>query len=234
MPIFTISLKGGKALLVGQQPITLGNEIPVDEHLQSVLGIALVRLILEPIALLIPARQQPCPRGRTDGRGDVALLKGDAPLADGIDVGRLDELAAIERDVVLAEVVRQDDDDVGALRTVGRGQRGEVVLLGRDHFLIEGDGHVVSSQRPEPEGEQCGQREDGKDDEGTFHGVKAKGWVLGRKVFRVSALTRCGIIAKAMNSLRSVASFLAMTLRASSLRGRNDRSNLYHFQSVLF
>ena len=64
-------------------------------------------------ALLVAAGQQAGARRAAVRARDVALRAADAVLGDRVDVRRRDVLAAVDADVGVAEVVGQDDDDVG-------------------------------------------------------------------------------------------------------------------------
>src|SRR5262245_47512619 len=64
--------------------------------------------------LLVAAGHQPGPRGAALRCADVALGAADTARGEGVYVGRGDVLAAVDREVAKAEVVDEDDEDVGA------------------------------------------------------------------------------------------------------------------------
>jgi len=87
--------------------------------------------------VLVAAGHQPR-AGRAAVRpGDVAVTEAHAVLGERIDVRRRDVLAALEADVGVAQVVGQQDDDVGLLRLALRAGRlsagqGEFAVLAND------------------------------------------------------------------------------------------------------
>ena len=80
---------------------------------QAEVGVAAHRVELPAEAGLIAAGQQARARRAADRVRHVALLEQDAAARERVDVGRLDHLAAVDPDVGRAEVVGEDQDDVG-------------------------------------------------------------------------------------------------------------------------
>ena len=65
------------------------------------------------LPLRVASRHQAGTGRAADGRGDVAGLEPDAAAGEFVDVRGVDDLAAVDADVAVAEVVGQDEDDVG-------------------------------------------------------------------------------------------------------------------------
>src|SRR4029453_10397516 len=93
----------------------------------------LVELMAEPC--LVAAGVQASPRGAAVGTRDVALRAANAAFGDGVDVRRRNVLAALDADVGVAQVVCQDDDDIG----LGQGGRSQNQRC--EESIGEGSGH---------------------------------------------------------------------------------------------
>ena len=65
------------------------------------------------LALLIAPEREPGARGCTDARRDVGVVEADALGRKMIQVRRGDVLASVEADILPAEIVGDEDDDVG-------------------------------------------------------------------------------------------------------------------------
>lgn len=78
---------------------------------QALAGAAGIELVAEP--RLVPARQQPGPRGRAVRTGDVAVGEAHARSREGVEVRCQDVTAAVETDIGVAHVVADDEQDVG-------------------------------------------------------------------------------------------------------------------------
>jgi hypothetical protein len=89
-------------------------------------------------------------RGGTVGAGRVAVRQPQALAGQAIEMGRMEDRMAVAGEVAMAEVVGQDDQDAGPLRTRRH------IGLGRDHSYRDGceqgphqfSVHRVSADRP--------------------------------------------------------------------------------------
>ena len=76
--------------------------------------------VLDAYALLITASDQGCAGGAAEGAIGVALRKAHALGGETIDGGRADVFSAVTGEVGEAEVIGEDEDDVGGLGWRGR------------------------------------------------------------------------------------------------------------------
>jgi hypothetical protein len=99
-------------------------------------------------AMLIHPAHQPRPRRRAHAMRRVAIREAHTILRDAVDVRRRDVLAAVHADVRIAEVIGEEDDDVGTLRSEYRGQQDEGSEEGDEsRFHSEVFGSVLFPQR---------------------------------------------------------------------------------------
>ena len=71
-----------------------------------------------------PAGEQRGAAGRADARGDVEIGEAHALAGHAVEVGRADARMAVATQVAVAQVVGQDDDQVGQL--LGPHRRGRI------------------------------------------------------------------------------------------------------------
>ena len=86
------------------------------------------RVELVAVSLRVAAGHQPGAGRAADRGGHVAGLEAHARGAQGVDVRGLDDLAAVQAEIAVAEIVGEDEDDVGlALLVVASGVAGRVL-----------------------------------------------------------------------------------------------------------
>src|SRR6185312_17143742 len=69
-------------------------------------------------AILIAPGDQRGPGGRTDRRIRIGLEQAHTVRGDAVDVGRFEVWTAVARDIGVAQIVREDEDDVGTRRSL--------------------------------------------------------------------------------------------------------------------
>ena len=153
--------------------IAAREEILEDVVLEAVPRVAVVRLELVAEALLVAAGHEARARGAADRRGDVALRAGGPFAPDRVDAGRRHP-AVVARDVGLAEVVGQDEDDVPSdAGRVDPRRVGQVTLAPPQLCLVDDDAEAGAGERVEEVGERRGEEHD--DEEDTLPSRTARG-----------------------------------------------------------
>ena len=64
-------------------------------------------------AIVVTAGEHGGPGGGTDGVAGIKVGEGDSAGGEGVEIGSLDDLIAVEAGIAVAEVIRHDEDDVG-------------------------------------------------------------------------------------------------------------------------
>src|SRR6185437_6917386 len=97
----------------------LGDRELVQRHATGLVAAYGIEFVAE--ALLVAAGHQAGARRRAHGIRHITVREADTGRCQSIDVGRPGDLASVDPRVAVAEIIRQDHDDVGSALLRGRG-----------------------------------------------------------------------------------------------------------------